>query len=58
MNHWGKGPTVMLVHGWSGRGAQLGELVEPLVAAGDRPALRRGALHFNLIFSFCKELQP
>lgn len=34
--HWGKGPTVMLVHGWSGRGAQLGELVGPLVAAGYR----------------------
>jgi pimeloyl-ACP methyl ester carboxylesterase len=26
----------MLVHGWSGRGAQLGEFVEPLVAAGYR----------------------
>jgi len=34
--HWGKGPTVMLVHGWSGRGAQFGELVEALVAAGYR----------------------
>jgi pimeloyl-ACP methyl ester carboxylesterase len=33
---WGKGPTVMLVHGWSGRGAQLGEFVEPMVAAGYR----------------------
>ncbi len=33
---WGKGSTVMLVHGWSGRGAQLGEFVEPLVAAGYR----------------------
>ena len=33
---WGKGPTVMLVHGWSGRGSQLGEFVEPLVAAGYR----------------------
>jgi pimeloyl-ACP methyl ester carboxylesterase len=34
--HWGKGPTVILVHGWSGRAAQLGELAEPLVAAGYR----------------------
>ncbi len=34
--HWGKGPAVMLVHGWSGRGAQLGEFVEPLVGAGYR----------------------
>src|SRR5712691_2373566 len=33
---WGKGPTVMLVHGWSGRGAQLGEFVEPLSGAGYR----------------------
>ncbi len=30
----------------------------PRAAGGDRSALRRGALHFNLIFSFCKELQP
>ncbi len=33
---WGRGPTVMLVHGWSGRAAQLGEFVEPLVGAGYR----------------------
>lgn len=33
---WGQGPAVMLVHGWSGRGAQLGRFVEPLVAAGYR----------------------
>ncbi len=31
---WGSGPTVLLVHGWNGRGAQLGGLVEPLVRAG------------------------
>lgn len=31
---WGEGPTVLLVHGWEGRGAQLGAFVEPLVAAG------------------------
>jgi len=34
--HWGKGPAVMLVHGWSGRGAQLGEFAGPLVGAGYR----------------------
>lgn len=34
---WGRGPsTVLLVHGWSGRGSQLGAFVEPLVAAGHR----------------------
>jgi hypothetical protein len=31
---WGFGPTVLLVHGWEGRGSQLGSFVEPLVAAG------------------------
>jgi pimeloyl-ACP methyl ester carboxylesterase len=31
---WGSGPSVLLVHGWGGRGAQLGALVEPLVARG------------------------
>lgn len=31
---WGFGPTVMLVHGWEGRGSQLGAFVQPLVEAG------------------------
>jgi pimeloyl-ACP methyl ester carboxylesterase len=31
---WGTGPAVLLVHGWEGRGSQLGSFVEPLVAAG------------------------
>lgn len=31
---WGNGPRVLLVHGWDGRGAQLGALVEPLRRAG------------------------
>ena len=31
---WGRGPTVLLVHGWEGRGSQLGAVIEPLVAAG------------------------
>ncbi len=31
---WGHGPVVLLVHGWEGRGSQLGAFVEPLVAAG------------------------
>jgi pimeloyl-ACP methyl ester carboxylesterase len=34
---WAKGPpTVVLVHGWSGRGLQLGAFVQPLVARGYR----------------------
>lgn len=31
---WGSGPGVLLVHGWGGRGMQLGPFVEPLVARG------------------------
>jgi pimeloyl-ACP methyl ester carboxylesterase len=31
---WGHGPVVLLVHGWEGRGSQLGAFVEPLVSAG------------------------
>ncbi|HMG24060.1 MAG TPA: alpha/beta fold hydrolase, partial [Kofleriaceae bacterium] len=31
---WGHGPSVLLVHGWEGRGSQLGAFVEPLVRAG------------------------
>ena len=33
---WGTGPTVLLVHGWSGRGAQMGVIAESLVRAGYR----------------------
>jgi pimeloyl-ACP methyl ester carboxylesterase len=31
---WGRGPAVLLVHGWGGRGAQLASFVPPLVASG------------------------
>ena len=31
---WGRGPVVLLAHGWGGRGAQLGAFVDPLVARG------------------------
>lgn len=31
---WGRGPKVILVHGWSGRGAQMSSFVEPLVEVG------------------------
>jgi pimeloyl-ACP methyl ester carboxylesterase len=31
---WGSGPSVLLVHGWGGRGAQLGAFVQPLVTRG------------------------
>ncbi len=31
---WGAGPRIVLVHGWGGRGGQMGAFVEPLVAEG------------------------
>lgn len=31
---WGSGPRVLLVHGWNGRGMQLGRLIDPLLSAG------------------------
>ncbi|HEX6179542.1 MAG TPA: alpha/beta fold hydrolase [Thermoanaerobaculia bacterium] len=31
---WGEGPVVILMHGWEGRGAQLGAFAQPLVDAG------------------------
>ena len=31
---WGRGPTVLLVHGWEGQAADLSPLVAPLVARG------------------------
>lgn len=31
---WGAGRPVLLVHGWQGRGTQLGQFVAPLVASG------------------------
>jgi pimeloyl-ACP methyl ester carboxylesterase len=42
---WGAGPTVLLVHGWEGRGAQLGAFVDPLVAAGYRAVALDGPAH-------------
>lgn len=31
---WGHGPTVLLLHGWSGWGGQMAAFVEPLLARG------------------------
>jgi len=33
---WGSGPAVLLVHGWNGRGMQLGNFIDPLMKAGYR----------------------
>jgi pimeloyl-ACP methyl ester carboxylesterase len=31
---WGEGPCVLLLHGWNGRGTQMGAFAAPLVQAG------------------------
>ncbi len=33
---WGSGPAILLVHGWAGRGSQLGAFAAPLVERGFR----------------------
>ena len=42
---WGEGPPVVLVHGWEGRGAQLGAFVRPLADAGFRVVAFDGPAH-------------
>ena len=42
---WGRGPAVLLVHGWGGRGAQMRAFVPALVAAGYRAVLFDGPAH-------------
>lgn len=42
---WGTGPVVLLVHGWEGRGAQLGRFMPSLVAAGYRVVAVDGPAH-------------
>ena len=31
---WGSGPSILLVHGWNGRGIQLHHFIEPLIQRG------------------------
>lgn len=55
---WGSGPLVLLVHGWEGRGLQLGAFVQPLVDAGfrvvtwDAPGHGRSPGNRSSLFSF------
>jgi pimeloyl-ACP methyl ester carboxylesterase len=43
---WGSsGPAVVLVHGWEGRGAQLGAFIEPLLSKGFRVVTFDGPGH-------------
>ena len=44
---WGEGPTVLLVHGWAGRGSQMGAFAERLVEAGYRVVCFDGPAHGN-----------
>lgn len=66
---WGEGPAVHLVHGWEGRGAQLGAIVDPLVergfrvvtwdapAHGQSPGFRASAMSFgHVVRDVAKEL--
>jgi pimeloyl-ACP methyl ester carboxylesterase len=57
---WGKGPTVLLAHGWESRGTHWGAFVPPLVEAGfravavdapahgDSPGRRANVLQYGL----------
>ena len=42
---WGKGPVVLLMHGWGGYGAQLESFVAPLQGAGYRAILFDALAH-------------
>lgn len=43
---WGSdGPTVLLVHGWGGRGSQLGAFIHPFIHAGYRVLALDGPAH-------------
>jgi pimeloyl-ACP methyl ester carboxylesterase len=42
---WGRGPGVLMLHGWNGRGIQFQAFVEPLVAAGYTAIAPDGPAH-------------
>ena len=42
---WGEGPIILLVHGWEGRGSQMGAFARPLVDAGFRVVTFDGPAH-------------
>jgi pimeloyl-ACP methyl ester carboxylesterase len=45
MYEWGQGPTVLLVHGWGGRGSQVATMAQPLIEAGYRVVTFDGLAH-------------
>ncbi|EKT4524494.1 alpha/beta fold hydrolase [Pseudomonas putida] len=42
---WGKGPTVLMMHGWEGRPTQFAALIDTLVAAGHTVVALEGPGH-------------
>jgi pimeloyl-ACP methyl ester carboxylesterase len=60
---WGSGPTVLLLHGWNGRGTQLGALAAPLARAGyravalDAPGHGRSPGDSSSLFEFVAALE-
>jgi pimeloyl-ACP methyl ester carboxylesterase len=42
---WGNGPIVLLVHGWDGRGSQMGKFIPSLVQAGYQVIAWDGPAH-------------
>lgn len=60
---WGHGPTVLLVHGWGGHGAQLASFVPPLVAGGysvvtfDAPGHGTSPERQSSVVAFVKAIQ-
>lgn len=42
---WGTGPGVLLIHGWSGRGIQLHQYIDPLLRAGRAAVAIDGPAH-------------
>ncbi len=62
---WGndEAPTVLLVHGWEGRGVQLGHFVEPLLARGyrvitfDAPAHGASSGKKTNVFAFAETIR-
>lgn len=60
---WGQGPAVLLMHGWSGRGTQLGAFAQPLVKRGfsviafDAPGHGRSRGKQTNVFEIASALQ-
>jgi pimeloyl-ACP methyl ester carboxylesterase len=44
---WGKGPVILLVHGWAGRATQFRKFIEPLTTMGYRVVGFDGPAHGN-----------